>query len=209
MHHFSTKLQVEDLSSQRFIFDEPQLLIGFVLSGWAKISVPDHGVEKLEPGYYFIYESDQLCIDRTCSESAHLNLFTCSQAFAQSLLELELVKENHALEQFVHGKQQSQSKFQCHPMTSVAFELGQKLTYSELKHRLTLEANALLWVAEVLKDGNSQSAKNTTLNADDRDAIETITEHMKGTPGYEYSLAAKSPWRVAHNPAITQMILSL
>jgi AraC-like DNA-binding protein len=191
MHHLSLQLQVESPNFPKFKFKEPQLLIGFVLSGWAKVSVPDHGIEKLEPGYYFILESTELRIDRTSEESVHMNLFTCSQTFAQSLLDLGLVKNNSTLERFASSKLTTQSRFQCHPMRSSTFELAQQLTHTdlnELKHRLTLEANALLWIADVLKDDQTQSAQTTTLNADDRDAIEKIIKHMHETPGYEYSL---------------------
>ncbi len=171
-------------------FGEPRLMLGFIGKGWAKSELTSDGVEKLEPGQWFRASADQLCLDRTSEAGAHIDLFLCSPALTRFLLELDPDNAHSALEAF--ASKGEAIPFSSGQMNGAAFDASKQIADSEIdgiRHRLQLEANVLSWMAEVLIQAKgSASATQRALNADDRDAIESITEQMHATPSRDFSI---------------------
>ena len=77
-------------------------------------------------------------------------------------------------------------------MKSTALACSQLIAKSSsdsIKDRLQLEANALTWIAEILsqsKDANQ--AFIAGINANDRDAIKSITDAMEQDPSKEFTM---------------------
>ncbi|MGB0414633.1 MAG: helix-turn-helix transcriptional regulator [Coraliomargarita sp.] len=171
-------------------FGEPRLMLGYINSGWAKSEVTTDNVEKLEPGQWFRASADQLCLDRTSEDGAQIDVFLCSPALTQFLLNLDPDDAHASLEQF--ASRGEPIPFSSGQMNSTAFNASKLIADSEIdgiRHRLQLEGNVLSWMAEVLiQSKSSANSSKRALNADDHDAIDNITQQMHREPGQEYSI---------------------
>ena len=78
-------------------------------------------------------------------------------------------------------------------MQPQALQYSNNLTLSgeqNLQKRLSIEANALAWIAEVLKQqDNTNTTSKTVVSANDCDSIQKITEQIENNPSYEYSFS--------------------
>lgn len=193
MDYFKLELQINSPNYPQIQFKENQLLLGFVTQGWAKIQLTKETIEKIEHGRWFLCSLEQLIVDRTSEENVQITFIACSQDFIQSLFDLGLDNPSSKtpLQEFVTNGHVRE--FQSAPMNAAAHALANEISGSPhkgFKQRLTLEANTLSWIAEVLNQSqfvDSEQAVN--INAHDRDAIEAIASQMRSAPGHEYSLA--------------------
>lgn len=171
-------------------FGEPRLMLGYINSGWAKSELGADNVEKLEPGQWFRASAEQFCLDRTADEGAQIDIFLCSPALTGFLLNLDPDDAHASLEQFASSGEPI--PFSSGQMNSTAFNASKRIADSEIdgiRHRLQLEANVLSWMAEVLiQSKGSANSNKRALNADDHDAIDTITQQIHREPGQEYSI---------------------
>ena len=171
-------------------FGEARLMLGYINHGWAKSELATDNVEKLEPGQWFRASTDQLCLDRTSDAGAHIDIFLCSPELTRFLLNLDPDDAHTNLEQFVNSG--TAIPFSSGQMNPTALTAAKRIADSEIngiRHRLQLEANVLAWMAEVLIQAkSSNNPQQRALNADDRDAIGTITQQMHTAPGEDYSI---------------------
>ena len=171
-------------------FGEPRLMLGYVNSGWAKSELGADNVEKLEPGQWFRASADQLCLDRTSDDGAHIDLFLCSKELTHLLLSLDDEGTHDTLAKFAATGESI--PFSSGQMNASAFNASKQIADSEIdgiRHRLQLEGNVLSWMAEVLIQAKgSINSNKRALNADDHDAINVITQQMHRAPGQEYSI---------------------
>lgn len=190
LDHLSLKLRLEGTVPLRFEFDGHTLMLGFVASGWGKLQLSDDSVEKLETGQWFQISSEHLSIDRTSSKGLELEIFLCSQTFADTLSALEPEHGLSALNDFRIDP--SRDNLRSGSMNSDALATAQAITRSSsgsIRHRLQLEANALGWLAETLsQSATATQASAAGLNTNDRDAIERITAAMQDDPSCEFSM---------------------
>jgi AraC-like DNA-binding protein len=190
LDYLSLQLRIDGPISINIDFNQERLVLGYVNSGWAKIAAIDNNVEKLEPGQWFRFSNSALCLDRTGSETAHIDLILCSQQLTRLLLDLDADARQLAdLEQFA-GKAVP-VPFNSGQMNSSTFEASKQIANSSidgLRHRLQLESNVLSWIAEILSQSKNSDPINRTLNANDRDAISRIIEEIRNDPGREYSI---------------------
>ena len=190
LDHLSLKVTLEGTVPLRFEFDGHTLMLGFTASGWGKLHLSGDNVEKLESGQWFQISSEGLTIDRTSSKGLQLEIFLCSQEFADTLSSLEPEHGLSALNDF--RNKNGGDNLRSGTMNSDALATAQAIARSSsgsIKHRLQLEANALGWLAETL--GQSATANKATaasLNANDREAIDLISSAMKEDPSCEFSM---------------------
>jgi AraC-like DNA-binding protein len=190
LDYLSLQLRIDGPISINIDFVQERLVLGYVNSGWAKIVRIENNVEKLEPGQWFHFSNSKLCLDRTSSERAHIDLILCSQQLTRLLLDLDTDDSQIAeLEQF--ADKAVAVPFNSGQMNSSTFEASKKIANSSidgLSHRLQLESNVISWIAEILSQSKNSNPVNRTLNAHDHDAISRIIEEIKNDPGREYSI---------------------
>lgn len=190
LDHLSIRLTLDGPMPIQFEFEAPTLMLGFVASGWGKLQLNGENVEKLEAGQWFQIGSKHLSIDRTSSKGLKLEIFLCSQDFAETLSALEPEHGMKALDDFRSSG--GQDSFRSGAMNPGALATTQAISSSSsgsIKHRLQLEANAFAWLAETLsQSANATQAAITGLNANDRESIERITAAMQGDPSREFSM---------------------
>ena len=186
----SIQLNVNGPVETKIDFTQERLILGYVNSGWAKISTIQRSVEKLEPGQWFYFSSSELCLDRTSPESAHIDLILCSQELTRLLLELDTdTGQIPVLERF--ASKAVSVPFNSGQMNSSTFEASKETANSSihgLRQRLHLESNVISWIAEILSQSKNSNSTIRNLNADDRDAINRISEEINNDPGREYSI---------------------
>ena len=190
LDYLSLQLSINGPIKIKIDFTQERLVLGYVNSGWAKIATVESNVEKLEPGQWFHFSSSVLCLDRTSSEIAHIDLILCSQELTRLLLDLGADTEQIViLERFANNS--VSVPFNSGQMNSSTFEASKHTANSSidgLRHRLHLESNVISWIAEILSQSKNSNPINRTLNADDREAINRIIEEIKYDPGREYSI---------------------
>ncbi|MGZ0656388.1 helix-turn-helix domain-containing protein [Coraliomargarita sp. W4R72] len=167
------------------------MVMGYVTQGWAKWTTSAGVVEKVEAGQWFTMPCRDFSIDRTDPDGVALGLCICSAAMASQLSELSPQgKVSEQLQSFAASG--TRIDFAGGQMDAATFGLARLVAAREssgLKRRLQIEANTLAWIAELL--GQVESVDDSTgpaLNADDRDAVKQLCEHMRHDPCYEYSL---------------------
>jgi len=190
LDYLSLQLRIDSPLSINIDFTEQRLVLGYVNSGWAKAEPIDGNVEKLEPGQWFRFSNSALCLDRTSTETAQIDLILCSQELTRLLLDIGTDTERAAdLEQFANGA--VAVPFNSGQMNSNAFEASKKIVNASidgLRHRLQLESNVLSWIAEILSQPENNNLADRTLNANDRDAMNRIIEEIRNDPGREHSI---------------------
>ena len=191
MEYIRLTLKIASPNYPQFDFENCPLLIGFVSSGWAKVTRANQDIIKLEPGQCFLYETNQLQIERTSQKDVCIELLRCNQQFIQSLIDFGIMPEGKSLERLIPGDATC-DRFTSSKMQPEALQYSNQLTFSgeqNLQKRLSIEANSLAWIAEVLKQQvQTSSAHKTVISATDRDSIQKITEMIENNPSYEYSL---------------------
>lgn len=173
-------------------FGQTYLVMGFVIRGWAKWTTSAGVVEKVEAGQWFTMPRREFLIDRTHSDGVAFGLCICSRVMVGQLAELSSQGQvNQQLQQFAAsgelgefvGGRMGPRTLECARQVSVGESAG-------LKRRLQIEANALVWIAELLSETEAMvNATSPQLNAGDREAIEQLCQHMQHDPSYEYSMA--------------------
>ena len=190
LDYLSLELRINGPIAINIDFNQERLVLGYVNKGWAKATAINNDVEKLEPGQWFRFSNSALCLDRTSSETAQIDLILCSQELTRLLLDLGADAERLAdLEQFANTA--VPVPFNSGQMKRSAFEASKQIANSSidgLRHRLHLESNVLSWIAEILSQSKNNNPIDRTLNANDRDAIDRIIEEMRNDPGREYSI---------------------
>ncbi|MDA8735897.1 AraC family transcriptional regulator [Opitutales bacterium] len=190
LDYLSLELRINGPIAINIDFNQERLVLGYVNKGWAKATAINNDVEKLEPGQWFRFSNSALCLDRTSSETAHIDLILCSQELTRLLLDLGADVERLAdLEQFANTA--VPVPFNSGQMNRSAFEASKQIANSSidgLRHRLHLESNVLSWIAEILSQSKNNNPIDRTLNANDRDAIDRIIAEMRNDPGREYSI---------------------
>jgi AraC-like DNA-binding protein len=189
LDYLSLKLRIDSPISVNIDFTQERMVLGYVNTGWAKTAAFEN-IEKLEPGQWFRFSDSALCLDRTSTEIAHVELILCSQELTRLLLDLDANAERLGdLEQFANKA--VPVPFNSGQMNSNAFEASKQIANSSidgLRHRLQLESNVLSWIAEILSQAKSNNPISRTFNANDRDAINRIIEEIRADPGREYSI---------------------
>lgn len=168
------------------------MVMGHVTRGWAKWTSLEQAVEKVEAGQWFMMPRREFSIDRTHSDGVEMGLCLCSREMANQLSELNPKSSLH--EQLVRFTESGGAlDFESGPMDATTFALAREMVSSEskgLKRRLTIESNALTWIAETLSQSEAgDDPAGAGLNAGDREAVERLCERMRQDPGYEYSLS--------------------
>ena len=193
LDHLSLDLKIDGPLPVRIELDERTLILGFVTSGWAKLHHNADNVEKLESGQWYQLSSNELYIDRTSSKGVSLEIFLCSGQFAKTLGALEEGHGLKALDEF--SNQENTQKLDVvfsGMMKSAALACSQLIAKSSsdsIKDRLQLEASALTWIAEILSQSKDASqAFIAGINANDRDAIKSITDAMEQDPSKEFTM---------------------
>lgn len=191
LDHLSLNLKINGPTPVKLKFEARKLILGFASSGWAKIRFSNRNIEKLEQGQWLQLTEEQLLFDRTSTKGLDIQLFLCSEFFISTLNALG--SENCGERHFKFSDQQAGSGFQYGSMPSDALSIAAAIAESlanTIRHRLQLESNALAWIALALRF--PEDASETTqirLSAQDRAAIEAVTEAMKKDPGLEFSLS--------------------
>lgn len=169
---------------------DDHVALAFVRTGWIKTKLQDKQIEKLEPGQWFYFSQEKFCLDRSSEECTRIELFLCSRALIEALLQLEGARAQTLLRDFVDGS--TESLFESGQMNAVAYDLAQKLELNarnQLRQRLRLEGNLLAWIAEVLSDSiQQQTPSHRSINANDHDAIIKVARQIEQDPGREYAL---------------------
>jgi AraC-like DNA-binding protein len=168
------------------------LVMGYVTRGWAKWTTSAGVVEKLEAGQWFTMPRRDFSIDRTDVDGVSFGLCICSGAMANQLSELSPQgKVSEQLQCFAASG--GSIEFASGQMDAATFAQAQQVAAREssgLKRRLQIESNTLVWIAELLSQVEAVAdATGSALNANDRDAVAQLCEHMRHDPCYEYSLA--------------------
>ena len=193
LDHLSLNLKIDGPLPVQFEFLERTLVLGFVISGWAKLHHTADNVEKLESGQWYQLSSNGLHFDRTSNKGVALEIFLCSGQFAETLGELEQDHGLKALDEF-NNKEISDTidTFSSGMMKSTALSLSQLIAKSSsgsIKERLQLEANALIWIADILsQSANANQVAVAGINANDREAIKKITNAMEQNPSKEFTM---------------------
>ena len=193
LDHLSLNLKIDGPLPVRIELGERMLVLGFVTFGWAKLHYDTDNVEKLESGQWYQLSSDELHLDRTSSKGVSLEIFICSGQFAKTLSALE---EDHGLKGLDEFINQEKTKMldvvSSGMMKSTALACSQLIAKSSsgsIKDRLQLESNALTWIAEILSQSKDENhASITGINANDREAIKSITNAMEQDPSKEFTM---------------------
>lgn len=190
LNYFSIQARVSGQQPAYLRIPADHVALAFVRTGWIKTKLCDRQIEKLEPGQWFAFACEQFCFDRSSDEPSQVELFLCSNALVQALLQLEGARDHSLLRNFIQGN--SNSLFESGQMNASACELTHKLELdprNQLRNRLRLEGNVWAWIAEILGDSIQQQPSNyRSISANDRDAILRVAQQIEQDPGKEYSL---------------------
>ena len=190
LDHLSLNLKIDGPLPVRIEFGERTLILGFVTSGWAKLHHTTDSIEKLESGQWYQLSSNELHFDRTSSKGITLETFLCSGQFAKTLGALEQDHGLKALDEF--SNKEKADTFSSGMMKSTALACSQLIARSSsgsIKDRLQLEANALTWISEILSQSvDENQAAVAGINANDREAIKSVTDAMEQNPGKEFTM---------------------
>ena len=191
LDHVAVNLRIEGAFPWSLGWSRPKLMLGFVSEGWAKLRIDSSNIDKLEANQWFWGTAEELLVERTSASGAKLNIVLCSREVAKFLLQLDSDGSHPLLESFAAdgASLPLESGGMNAAARAAADQIDQSAT-SGIRHRLQLESSLLAWTAEML----SQSAAAATytrsgINANDREAIETIVAEMRSEPGREFSLA--------------------
>ena len=104
LNYFSLQANVGGQQPAFIRIPDNHVALAFVRTGWIKTKLYDQEIEKLEPGQWFYFACEKLCLDRSCEEGTHIEIFICSCALIDALLQLEGARAEDLTSKFCQRK---------------------------------------------------------------------------------------------------------